>query len=1496
MNKSNTSLDPVRKRAKQLFCFLKALIHQRFPTCRQIHEQPFALPLSNLPDHQSIRFLPPYEENEQPLLEIRRPTLFHCPSPPESIQDWLFAGWNDCSQLPQVRETKPTGLVNDNQKAIERFDECPRRIEAFEKWCSVRAVWAEERTRANQALELFDRLYQQFALLEKEGGQLELLVGDGLLNWSLPSGGIHHPILLKRVELKFDPAIPAFTLINSDRPSEIHQSLLMAIDEIDFKLLQARIDELAESEYHPLGGDDTTAFLKTIALSLSPTNGEFLESPAKGEKDHPRMWREPFLFSNRRNTSYGLAVEKILKDIEETTCFPKSLATIAGVYDPSTQFTSDFTHSAEATSCRNDIADILLAKPANAAQINIIRRFNNTGLVHVQGPPGTGKTYTIGNVIGHLLAQGKRILVTSHTEKALRVLKEEVPAPLQSLCVSVLSNDAESRRQLEETINAVNKKLTEQDPDQILSDIKTLKIERESLLVQEQELRGRIKEIINAEYTPLEIDGYELEPSDAARETSETREGNDWIPGAAGLNSQLPITQDELSFLYSTNDKLTQLEELEIQAGLPSIKDIPAPDALAALITEYRALQSNDLRKHKEYWNQINGNYRSLNDLAERLFNEFSQNLIKQTWRPSAIKAGKLGDKSLELWETLCDRIERTSTIAHRLSLQEHLQPTFDDGIIYEDFLEICKQIHTYVCNGNKLGLLTLLMRGNWKNFLQKSRVVSGEPHRKEHFEALGLELELRLARRELAHLWNQLIASHGGKLFAELGSKPEIACQAIIPEIRRCLDWYKKTWSPILRSLGEEGLNWSLIESRVPCKESILADYIQIEEIVAEHLPEIISSELCRRRLHDLESELQAIARLFRESSQGISLRFLQAVQDCDIDAYRISYKHLLQLLDLQPIYEKRQFFLLKIDSIIPSWAAAIQNRIPPHDSPQPPGNLINAWRWLRISSELEKRQKEDFNTLQETLNKCQERIRYVTIELIEKLTWERQIRKVKSKPELKQSLSGWLELQKKILSTRIKTILLKLKKAAKRELEISAEAAPVWIMPLHAITEHFDPASTKFDVVIIDEASQANLTALIPLYMADQAIIVGDHEQTTPEAVGVQQEPIQNLIDIFLQGIPNKELFDLSTSIYDLARRCFGETIVLTEHFRCIPEIIEFSNQLSYDGKILPLREKFSSTLKPSTIAYRVQGTCHRKTNDAEASAIARLILAMTKHPAYENSTIGVISLLGDEQARLIDTKIRAELPAKEYINRRIICGTAAEFQGDARDVIFISLVDSLGDDELSFLRKKGEGAFAGHKKRFNVAASRARDQLWVMHSMDPHSHLKPGDIRRDLILHAQNPQAASCNIQTEITKADSIFEIQVMKFLAQQGYRVKSQWQVGHHRIDLVVVGETNRLAIECDGDRWHPPAKRDEDLARQALLERIGWKFARIRGTCFFRNPVEAMKPIFDKLEDMGIARLGQEPESQVCSNHILVRELELIAWPEKFTENETVLTN
>jgi len=81
-----------------------------------------------------------------------------------------------------------------------------------------------------------------------------------------------------------------------------------------------------------------------------------------------------------------------------------------------------------------------------------------------------------------------------------------------------------------------------------------------------------------------------------------------------------------------------------------------------------------------------------------------------------------------------------------------------------------------------------------------------------------------------------------------------------------------------------------------------------------------------------------------------------------------------------------------------------------------------------------------------------------------------------------------------------------------------------------------------------------------------------------------------------------------------------------------------------------------------------------------------------------------------------------------------------------------------------------------------------------------------------------------------------------------------------------IDLVVEGNGKRLAIECDGDRDLPLEKLRDDIERQSMLERLGWTFARVRGSIFFREPNRSMTPLFDKLQSLEISSMGQGPAS------------------------------
>jgi very-short-patch-repair endonuclease len=174
--------------------------------------------------------------------------------------------------------------------------------------------------------------------------------------------------------------------------------------------------------------------------------------------------------------------------------------------------------------------------------------------------------------------------------------------------------------------------------------------------------------------------------------------------------------------------------------------------------------------------------------------------------------------------------------------------------------------------------------------------------------------------------------------------------------------------------------------------------------------------------------------------------------------------------------------------------------------------------------------------------------------------------------------------------------------------------------------------------------------------------------------------------------------------------------------------------------------------------------------------------------------------------------------------------------------------------------------------------VAVSRARDQLWVVHSFDPALHLKVTDLRFKLLQHVKDPLASLRAFNQEAGKTESPFEREVLKRLTDAGFKVKTQWQVGYFRIDMVVEGGGKRLAVECDGDRYHPMEKLAEDMDRQAILERLGWQFVRIRGSAFYRDKELSMRPVFTRLAELEITQ-EENTDEQPVSDMTLVHELD-----------------
>ena len=446
--------DGLRAKVRQLYAFLKEANQIQFRPVRRLVDQPFTVRLSAMPRHPSAQLFRPVrvaESVEIPdlLMKVSRPKLTRCPSPPQSCLNWMLPNWDDPYAEPEVVESKNELALQENGNGEQTevtvtvlFSDDELRAQEYKKWIEDRSRWVAPELVARGAMKFFENFYSLYSKIEKEGEKLELLVADGFLSWQAQSGidgmvSIQHPLLLKRVELRFNANIPEFTIHETDREVEFYSNLFLDLKNVESASIQSRKFELESFGYHPLGWEDTTAYLKSIALTISPTQGEYLDEPDEGVRNFPRIWRDPVLILRNRVAGIASAVDKILDDIDGQPIFPPSLSQItgeqvkwaqAGIGQEVTNG-ENLPHGSNIPQNSGGSTEVLLVNEANDEQIEIVKRLDRSGSVVVQGPPGTGKTHTIGNLIGHLLSQGKSVLVTAHTAKALRVLRDKVMLP-----------------------------------------------------------------------------------------------------------------------------------------------------------------------------------------------------------------------------------------------------------------------------------------------------------------------------------------------------------------------------------------------------------------------------------------------------------------------------------------------------------------------------------------------------------------------------------------------------------------------------------------------------------------------------------------------------------------------------------------------------------------------------------------------------------------------------------------------------------------------------------------------------------------------------------------------------------------------------------------------------------------------------------------------------------------------------------------------------------
>jgi very-short-patch-repair endonuclease len=513
-------------------------------------------------------------------------------------------------------------------------------------------------------------------------------------------------------------------------------------------------------------------------------------------------------------------------------------------------------------------------------------------------------------------------------------------------------------------------------------------------------------------------------------------------------------------------------------------------------------------------------------------------------------------------------------------------------------------------------------------------------------------------------------------------------------------------------------------------------------------------------------------------------------------------------------------------------------------------------AWNWARIRTYLDNIEaRNELLGLSARRRDLEGGLSRLYKELVSKAAW--LATKRKATPRVLQALAGYATAIRRI-GQGTGPNATRYRRDAREAMLDAAGAVPCWIMSHARISEAMPPDIGAFDLVIVDEASQSDLWALPAILRGKKILVVGDDKQVSPDGSFIASQRIQELKVRFLSEQPYGTEMTPEKSLYDLAVRVFAaEQVMLREHFRCVPPIIAYANRVFYKGGIQPLRiPKASERIDPPLVDIYVTDGFRDKheRNDYEAQAIADEISVILKNEAFAGRTIGVVSLLGMDQAKHIDSIVRQRCDAAELLHRKFECGEARTFQGSERDIMFLSMVvDSKNCHALSGLK---------FDQRFNVAASRARDRMYLVRSVET-SDLSDRDLRLTLLSHFNKPMVTDKEeAEVLIDQCESGFEREVFSTLASRGYRVIPQAKTGAYRIDMVVEGAgDNRLAIELDGDEYHGPDRWQHDMNRQRVLERAGWVFWRCFASTWLLRKDDVLQELLARLTAMGIEPVG-----------------------------------
>jgi len=1334
--------------------------------------------------------------------------------------------------------------------------------------------WAAREKPRRQVIALYADLFALKTRLEAQEAvrPLELVWGVGVSSWQIPraDGGavdFHYPLLTQALDIEIDSDSHAITLGPRPIAARLELDAFGACDVAGI----GDIERAARTLLLTDGGSGLSPFdpasfepiLKGVVGNIAARasyDGAAQGAPAPG----PDLvvtggW---VIFARPRATHFLTEdIARLKERVNGGDALPEGAASIVTRPDNAVVEHAPiaFRGLSGRPTVKGEPRELYFPLPYNREQETIIQQLERSSGVAVQGPPGTGKTHTIANIISHYLAMGKRILVTSKGEPALKVLQEKIPEPVRPLTVALLSGDKEGMRQFQASIEAIIHTLTHLDTGLEAEQIAACRSALDRAHAEMAQIDSRIDAIAHSQLADIDVDGVPMRAQKMAELVVDGQARFGWFDDALTLAPEhAPPFDDAAGMRLRALRRRLGADLVYCQARLPASRSLPAPGALGQLHAQLQTLRAIERDEASGALAPLRAPTPEVPGAARQLLAALD----------AALALARQLDASGHAWaHALREKLRRPQYATERGAL-EALFPEIDALLraraefmqkpvsAPREALELPKAreaIARGAETGKPFGLLAFGV-GDIKPHIGAIRVAGLAPAGSADWAHVGRYAALHTRLLSFTVRWNA---------FAELLSLPLL--QADIGQLRdieaiattaRAAHTLASTADVQLPSLAEQ------VFERVP-NAALLGGAEALAQVRAQ-----LRRHLARAELAQATSSLQQLRDGLASASGPVSLRLRVLFDDAlgnpelPADALLGDYTALVgELARVEALADALKEVLQFAAAIAARGATRLAARVATiaqddaGDDPVFPTRWRDAWTWARLRTHLDGIDARDtMRALAARRRELETALTRLYQELVAKSAW--LATKQNAGPNVLSALETYRTAIRKFgKGTGVNAA--RYRRDAQQAMVDAQAAVPCWIMSHARVSETLPAALGTFDLVIVDEASQSDLWALPAVLRGKQILVVGDDKQVSPEAGFMSSAKIGDLRRRFLAGQPFEAVLTADMSLYDIASTVFAASkVMLREHFRCVQPIIAYSNRVFYKNFIQPVRvPRASERLDPPLVDIYVPGGYRsaKGHNPTEADCIVAEIEAILRDPKMAGRTLGVVSLLGPEQAQLIDKGVRARCDAVELARRQFACGDARIFQGSERDIVFLSMVAD----------RENHHALSGamYDQRFNVAASRARDRMVLVRSVRL-DELSPLDLRRTLVEHFARPVERDEESASLAALCESGFERDVYGELFARGYRVIPQVPAAGYRIDMVVEGaDDRRLAIELDGDEFHGPDRWPADMARQRVLERAGWTFWRCFASTWALRREAVLGELLALLEKIGIAPLG-----------------------------------